>query len=512
MDGASKFVRGDAIAGLIITVINILGGLLIGATQGGMGLGEAMQTYTVLTVGDGLVSQIPALFISTATGVVVTRVASSTDLGRQLGAQLLSDRRVLWAASGVIFSLGLVPGMPFGIFALVAAAIGGLAWRLGKQELEQAQAELAPPDEEPAPEEELAELLHLDTLRLEIGYGLVELVQEARGGTLLGRLIHMRKRFAQELGILVPPLHIRDNLELDPGAYRLQLKGTTIGGARLEPGRLMAINPGAVDAPIDGIATTDPAFGLPALWIQQADRHRAEAAGFTVVDLETVITTHLSEVLRQEAAELFGWQALEERLDELRPRLGGLLDHLIPERLPQGEVLEVLRGLLREGVSIRDLDTILEALASCASAQTHTHELIEQVRERMARQISSRLAGPDGVLRAALLERDMEERLRQCTVTQRGAPVLACDLTTAQSLFAVIEEALGAFALHDAAPVILAPPDLRAPLKHFLRQFFPAIAVICHREVAAETQVVSVAQLGLGAEATPPRMTNMGAA
>jgi flagellar biosynthesis protein FlhA len=513
MDGASKFVRGDAIAGLIITAINIVGGLLIGATQGGLGLAEAMQTYTVLTVGDGLVSQIPALFISTATGVVVTRVASSTDLGGELGSQLLKDRRVLVAAAAVIFLLGLIPGMPFVIFAGVAGAIGYVAWQLPAMDAEPDEESAEHEDQEPTPEEELSTMLQLDTLSLEIGYGLVDLVDESKGGNLLGRLVNMRKQFAGELGIVVPPIHIRDNLELGSGEYRLKLKGTTIGSAELVTGRLMAINPGFVDQKVEGIDTVDPAFGLEACWIDPDHRHRAEANGYTVVDLETVVTTHVGEMVRAEAAELFNWQALEERLDDVRRTTAGLVDHLVPERISKGKVLAVLKGLLQEGVSIRDLGTILEALAAKASTDVPPHALIEAVRHRLSRQISAGCAGPDGTIRAALLDRDIEDRLRQCLVNQRGEPVLACDLTTAQTLFAAIEESLDAFAMADVEPVILAPPDLRAPLKKFLMQFFPKIAVICHREVAADAQVVSVAQLQLGTEAQQqPCVANAGAA
>jgi flagellar biosynthesis protein FlhA len=513
MDGASKFVRGDAIAGLIITAINIVGGLLISATQGGLGLGEAMQTYTVLTVGDGLVSQIPALFISTATGVVVTRVASSTDLGGELGGQLLRDRRVLAAAAGVIFLLGLIPGMPFLIFAGVAGAMGWASWKLPEAELEQTESEADDEQAEVSPEEELASMLRLDTLSLEIGYGLVDLVDEAKGGNLLGRLVSMRKQFAGELGIIVPPIHIRDNLELGSGEYRLKLKGATIGAAELRAGRLMAINPGFVDGPVEGIETSDPAFGLDALWIDPDKRHAAEARGYTVVDLETVITTHVGELVRNEAADLFNWSALEERLDDVRHTTAGLVDTLIPERLTKGTLLAVLKGLLSESVSIRDMGTILEALAGAASKDVPPHALIEAVRHRLARQISASCAAPDGAIRAALLDRDLEDRLRQCLVNQRGEPVLACDLTTAQTLFASIEESLDAFAMADAEPVILAPPDLRAPLKKFLTQFFPKIAVICHREVVADTQVISVAQLQLGVDSNPPpRVASAGAA
>jgi flagellar biosynthesis protein FlhA len=499
MDGASKFVRGDAIAGLIITAINIMGGLLIAVFQGGMAFGDAAQTYTVLTVGDGLVSQIPALLISTATGVVVTRAASAAELGDELTGQLLGDQRVLFGASVTLFLLGLVPGMPFMIFATMAGAIGWLGWRVSQAADETVELDDADEKKDEKAEPELDELLRVETLALEIGFGLVKVVDEASGGSLLKRLVQVRRQYASDLGIIVPSIHIRDNLQMAPGAYRLLLKGVPIASAELRQNKLMAINPGFVTQRIDGEPTKDPTFGLDAVWVDESQRHRAEAAGYTVVDHEAVITTHVTEVIRQHAAELFGWEDLEDRLEEIKLQAPRLVEELVGERLSFGKLLNVLRRLLSEGVSIRDLRSVLEALAESAHPDTSVNALTDQVRARLARQISAQLTDENGTLHAALLDRPLEDKLRQCLVKQQGEPVLACDLVTAQGLFGAIEEALGKFAVKDAEPVILAPPDLRGPLEQFLAQFFPDIQVLCHREVVPSAELVSVAQLSLPA-------------
>lgn len=503
MDGASKFVRGDAIAGLIITGINIAGGLLIGMVQGGLTFAEAAQTYTLLTVGDGLVTQIPALFISTANGLIVTRAASSAELQNELSGQVFGDPRVLYGATVVLLLLGLVPGMPFLIFSSVAAVIGYTGYQASLVEQKEAQMEaeeqLESEQEEPeeGDEEDFEQLLDIETLSLEIGFGLVSLVDEDSDGTLLNRLVEMRRRFARELGIIVPSIHIRDNLNLEAGEYRLLLKGVPIGSGEIKQGSLLAIDPGGATGDVDGVETTDPTFGLDALWIDPSDRHKAEAAGYTVVEQDAVITTHVSELVEEHASELLGWQELEQRLEDLKEEAPKLIEELIPERMSFGNVLSVLRRLLDEGVSVRDLRTILEALAENAHGEASITSLTDAVRERLARQISSKFMDENEVINAALLGRQLEDRLRQSVVQQRGEPVLACDLNTAQNIFGQIEEALPEFAVKDAEPVILAPPDLRGALYKFLTQFFPDINVLSHREVISEAELVGVAEITL---------------
>ncbi|MEM1347301.1 MAG: flagellar biosynthesis protein FlhA [Myxococcota bacterium] len=499
MDGASKFVRGDAIAGLIITAINILGGLLIGATQGGLSMGDAFATYTVLTVGDGLVSQIPALLISTAAGIIVTRAASDTLFGEELKVQLLGNDKVLYGAAAVLVMLGLIPGMPTLVFVLLAAAAVYLARALATEAAREAQAEDDEEEEEDESKKEVAieEAVALDVLQLEIGYELISMIDERRNGQMVQRLLQMRRQFAQDMGLMVPPIHIRDNLEIDPGAYRLLLKGNPIGEAVMVPRMLLAIDPGNTFGTVEGLATKDPTFGLDALWIVPDDQIQAESVGYTVVDQESVVTTHLTELVRQHAHELLGWQELQERLDLMKEVAPKLVEELIPDLVSFGTMLRVLKMLLHEGVSIRDLHTIMEALAEHAPHDTSVTGLTEHVRARLAPTISAMMTAPDGTLYAAILARELEDQLRSCIVTQNNEPVLAADLTTAQSLFAEIEGVLGQFAARDAEPVLLAPPDLRLPLRGFLSQFFPNVHVISHREIVSSAQIVSVGQLHL---------------
>jgi len=497
MDGASKFVRGDAIAGLIITGINIVGGLIVGVAQGGMDFGTAFQTYSLLTVGDGLVSQIPSLLISTATGVVITRVASESNFGSDIAQQLVGNYRVLYAAAAIVFGLGLVPGMPLPIFAFMSVLMGGFGYHLTTRPApgdEDKPVEKAPTGEK-SETETLKDLLNVEPVSLEIGYGLLNLVDETSGGTLLNRLVQMRRQFAQTLGVLVPPIHIRDNLELEAGQYRLMLRGVPIGNGRLMPGRMLAIDPGGVDGKINGVPTKDPTFGLDALWIEGTEQHRAEAFGYTVVNLETVVVTHLTELVRQNSSDLFGWPDLSERLDGMRINAPKLVEDVL-DKYGMSGLMSIIRRLLDENISIRDLNTVFEALASFKGEKSNSTALTQEVRATLARQISHQFMNADGVIHAALLDRSLEESLRRCLVTQNGEPVLACDLGTAQSLFAEIESAFGAFAAHDAEPLILAPPDLRSPLREFLSQFFPNVDVICHREIVPNAQIISVAQLG----------------
>lgn len=498
MDGASKFVRGDAIAGLIITAINIVGGLLIAMGQGGYSFADAGNTFTVLTVGDGLVSQIPALLISTGAGIIVTRAASAADFSDELAGQMLDNERVLYGSAAVLALLAIMPGMPFFIFAGMAGLLVAQVSRKRRAEANQDEGtDAVDTDTETQGEPRLDELLRVDMLTLEVGFGLVQLVDEKRGGTMLGRLLQMRRQFADELGIIVPPIHIRDNLTLESGTYRLLLKGTPVGDGTLMSGRLLAIDPGGVKNPVPGVPTKDPTFGLDALWISAADRYRAEAAGYTVVDLEGVITTHIGELIRQNAHELFGWAQLQERLDHLKAAVPKLVEELIPSVVSVATALRVLRGLLAERVSIRDLRTIFEALALHGGGDANVSTLVDHVRSRLAPQITAALQDADGAVHAALLDRRLEERLRQCVVTQDGEPVMACDLATAQGMFAEIERLMPHFAAQDVEVTVLAPPDLRGPLQRFLCQFFPSARVVSHREIASRARVVSVGQLEL---------------
>ena len=506
MDGASKFVRGDAIAGLLITGINILGGLLIGVIQGGLGVADALSSYTVLTVGDGLVSQIPALLISTAAGIIVTRAASDRELGQELSEQLAGNEKVLYGAAFILGLMGLIPGMPFLVFGALAA---GCIWTgrkvsLGRAQTLKEEREAGEQGEERSPGTEVAATDAVETtlLTLEIGYGLIALVDEKRGAVLVGKLQQMRRHFAQDMGVVIPPIFIRDNLELAPGGYRVLLKGNPIATGQVMEDRLMAIDPGNLyeEEKIQGVPGLDPAFGLPAVWIYQEDRHRADALGYTVVDVPAVMTTHITEVVGQSAPEFVGWQELQERLDVLGAHAPKLVKDVVPGVVPFATLLEVTRRLLREKVSVRDLRSILEALAERAPVESSKIALTDHVRSKLAAQISAMYTAPDGVLYTAILARPLEERLRQCVVVQHGEPVLACDLSTAQQVFGQIEELMPEFARRDMPAVVLAPPDLRAPLIQFLSQFFPNVQVICHKEVLSSVQIASVGQLTLAEE------------
>ena len=501
MDGASKFVRGDAIAGLLITAINLIGGLLIGVTQGGLSFGEAASSYAVLTVGDGLVSQIPALLISTAAGIIVTRAASAQRLSEELNAQLVQDERVLYGAGVMLLLLGLIPGMPWVIFAALAAALFFLARRVGQSKLKAAEEAATTPAETEAPALKIEphEAIQTEQLALEIGYELIGLVDEKRGGDLVSKLFQLRRQFASELGLVVPSIHIRDNLELEPSGYRMVLNGHPIGRGRLRANRLLAIEPAELHEAVPGERCEDPTFGLPALWIKPEERWRAESAGYTVVELEAVLTTHATELVRAHCAELLTWSELHARLEALKQIEPQLVEATVPALCKPGDLLTIMRRLLSEGISIRDLRTILEAVGEKANQQLALGAIIEHVRSRLSAQISARYTSADGQLYAVVLARGLEDKLRQCLVHQGGESILACDLSTAQQLFSELEGSFSQFISREAEPTILTPPDLRAPLYVFLSQFFPHVRVISHKDLRRDVQLLSLGELQLAA-------------
>lgn len=503
MDGASKFVRGDAIAGLLITGINILGGLIIATVQGGMALEDAARAYTVLTVGDGLVSQIPALLISTAAGLLVTRASGERELHEQLAGQLLHQRQVLYVSSLALVGMGLMPGMPGVVFWPLAAVCAWLGWRIGQKEREQAEqasrAEGQAVSTTQPVEVQIQDTIQQEVLALELGLGLLAMADEAVGGDLAARLVQLRKVFASELGLMLPAVHLRDNLTMHNLGYELSLKGQVIAQGELRPQELLALANVEGAPALPGIKTKDPTFGLDAVWIKGQDRYRAEACGYTVVEPAAVLMTHMTESLRQHADELLGWEDVQARLDVIRQQSPRLVDDLIPNIISFATLLKVMRGLVKERVPIRDLRTILEVLVEVGSSERSAAGLLDHVRARMARTISAQLSAEDGALYAAVLDRAMEDRLRSCLVVQQQEPILACDLASAQALFNEIEAVLPEFNHRQVDPVLLAPPDLRAPLRQFITQFFPHIHVLSHREVAAQTQLVSVGQLRLGA-------------
>ncbi|HYG67203.1 MAG TPA: flagellar biosynthesis protein FlhA, partial [Anaeromyxobacteraceae bacterium] len=480
MDGASKFVRGDAMAGLAITGVNIVGGLAAGLLRDHLSLASAVETYTLLTVGDGLVSQLPALLVSTAAGIVVTR-AAGTDLGTQVGTQLLGKPRTLRTAAAVLGVLGLLPGMPLLAFGAVAALLLAIARRAAAA---QAAASTAPRPalDEKAPER-IQDLLALDALELEVGYQLLPLIDLAKGGELPGRVTTLRRQLATELGIVLPSVHLRDNLRLEGTAYRVLLRGMELSRGTAHPDRLMALEPNGGAPVIEGVAGSDPAFGLPAVWIAHVDRPRAEAMGLTLVDPASVITTHLSELLRRNAHDLVGRQEVQELLAVVAREAPKLVEDVVPGTLTLGELVRVVRALLREGLSVRDLRTILEAVADAAPRSKETGYLVEAARRRLARQITARASGADGVVRALTLDRPTEETLRATLGASDGETALAPDVDTARRLVTALEKHASRLATAGHPVVLLAPPDLRRPLHDFASRFVPDLVVVAAREL-----------------------------
>ncbi len=496
MDGASKFVKGDAIAGLLIMAINILGGLAVGVLQAGMPVGEAIETYTVLTVGDGLVGQVPALVVSTAAGMVVSRAAGGAPLAAELGTQVLFQPRALAIAAGMLGALALVPGLPFVPFAALAAGAGLGAIRLRGE----AAAEEAPPEPEapaePSPEEELRSALSLDEVELEIGYGLIPLVDAARGGELLARIRATRKQLAGELGFVVPLVHIRDNLRLEPGGYAILVRGNRVASGQVPPGRALALEPAGEAADIPGIQTRDPAFGLPARWIQERDRERAAAAGYAVVDAPAALATHLAEVIRGHAAELLTRQQVRELLDGFAAHAPKVVEEIVPAIVPVSVLHRTLRSLLAEGVSIRDFGTILETLAEYAPRIQDPDLLTDLVRERLARTVTRPHVDDQGTLRVLHLDPGIEEQLRGGVQRTEGGSFLAVDGNTLDRLVRGIESSVPPGA-DGKQPVLLTSQAIRAPLRQLLARVAPRLAVLSHNELPPDVKVVGAGRIGL---------------
>ena len=497
MDGASKFVRGDAIAGLIITAINVFAGIGIGIGQYGMAAGEAAETFTILTVGDGLVSQIPALLMSTAAGIVVTKAAGDRDLAGSLFEQLGRHRRATAIAAGFLALLSLMPGMPMLILLGISAGLIGMA--AAKPEVttarKVAQEGGAGQTTQESEQEAMERLLPIDLLELQIGYELVGLVDNAGEGDLLRRISGIRKQFASDLGVIVPPVHVRDNLELQPGEYRLMLSGSVVGGGSVRATRFLAMDPGGVSSPVAGEEVIEPAFGLPARWISGADRGAAEARGYTVVDAATVVATHISELLRKNAHELLGRRETQELIDVFAKSNPGLVDEVIPNILPLGEVIKVLRNLLREGISIRDMRTILEALADHGAQVKDPDVLTELVRERMAKQLTSRVIGDDKRVHALVLEPGLEDALRGgLRGGQAGAAVF--DGHAIPRVLSALEQAMGRIGDLQAVPVLVVAPDIRAQMAAFAGRHVPGLAVYSYREIEPNTPIHTLAVVG----------------
>jgi len=499
MDGASKFVRGDAMAGLLILFITIVGGFIIGMAMHGMDAATAARSYVVLAVGDALVAQIPALLISVAAAMVVSRVGKDEDIGTQIRGQVFDSPRALWVTAGIVGGLGLIPGMPHFVFLLIAAGLGGLAWSLDRQKQRLAAApERTVGNDVQAANAEASwdDLTPVDTLGLEVGYRLIALVDKTRQGDLLARIKGVRKKFAQDVGFLPPPVHIRDNLvELKPSMYRVTLRGAVVGEAEAMPGMLLAINPGGVSASaqqlLPGAATTDPAFGLPAVWIEERHREMAQMAGFTVVDCATVVATHLSHLMQVNAARLLGrveTQQLVEHVTKLAPKL---IEDVVPKMVGIATLQRVLQLLLEEGVHIRDMRSIIECLAEHASTVTDAAELAKRIRTHLAPAIVQQIYGAVRELDVIALDPELERLVTQALAGPMGAaldPGVADTLSRSAADTAKRQEDLG----HPAC--LLVPDLIRAPMARLLKRAAPRLKVLGHSEIP-ETHSIRIGSI-----------------
>jgi flagellar biosynthesis protein FlhA len=486
MDGASKYVRGDAIAGILVTVINIFGGLVVGMLQHDLDFSHALENYTLLAIGDGLVAQIPSLIISVAAGVVVSRVASEQDIGGQLVGQLFAKPQVLYITAAIIGGMGIIPGMPHMAFLMLALILGGGAWLLAQRAQKQTQAPAPEPEAAiAAPEVEEAswqDIQPVDTLGLEVGYRLIPLVDKGQNGELLRRIKGIRKKFAQEVGFLSPPVHIRDNLELKPAAYRITLKGVEVGGGEAYVGQFLAINPGMVSGTLPGPATSDPAFGLPAVWVDANLRDQAQAMGYTVVDAGTVIATHLNHVITTHAAELLGRQEVQQLLDHLGKDAPKMVEDLVPKLIPLATLQKVLQNLLAEGVHIRDMRTVIETLSEHAMQMQDPNELTSAVRVALGRAIVQQIFPGANELSVMTLDTRLERVLMQA-LQSGGADGAGIEPGLADTLALQTEQAARQQEAMGLTPVLLVPAPLRTLLSRFLRRTVPQLKVLSHAEL-----------------------------
>lgn len=502
MDGASKFVRGDAIAGILILVINVIGGLIIGMAQHGLSAGQAADSYILLAVGDALVAQIPGLLISVASAMVISRVGKEADMGRQIVQQLFMSPKVLGITAGVMTLLGLIPGMPHLVFLSMGALLGWGAWMLDKRE----KARIAAQSSAPAPQQQAAQndgeatwddLQPVDLLGLELGYRLIALVDKSRQGDLLTRIKGVRRKFAQEVGFLPPAVHVRDNLELKPSAYRMTLRGVMVGEGEAFPGMFLAINPGGITTPLIGTPTTDPAFGLPAHWIDERQKEAAQMAGFTVVDSETVMATHLSHLMQVHAAKLLSRTETQQLVDHVAKLAPKLIEEVIPKMVPITTFQKVLQLLLEDSVHIRDIRTIIETLAENATQTTDPVELARRVRIALSPAIVQQIYGPTRELNVIAIEPGLERLLVQALANPNAPsldPGVAEILTQKAVDVANQQEELGLPAC------LLVPDSIRNSLAKLLRRVAPRLQVLAHSEIP-ETHTIRIGPILKGATA-----------
>ena len=512
MDGASKFVKGDAMAGILITGINLLGGIVVGVLQQGMSFAEAGHHFSLLTVGDGLCAQIPALLISVATGIIVTRSASEEDLGTTVAGQLLDQRKAPLVAGAVIMCFALVPALPKIPFLVIGGLFFAVGWSLKDQpssrerEAQEAVRAGAEPAaaQLPAPRDAAVDALALDPLELAIGFGLVPMVDEGAGGTLLARVGTVRRQIASQLGMLIPPVRIRDDMSVDSHEYVLRVRGTEVARGGVMAGHHLAMDPGDAMGQLPGIPTTEPAFGLPAVWIPEAGRAEAEALGWTVVDPESVVVTHLTETIRTHAADLLTRQETRQLLDQLKEVNAAVVDEVVPDVLSLGEIQRVLQALLREGVSIRDLGSVVEAIGDKARLTRDPAMLAEYARQALGRTIVAPYLDGDGTLHAIALDPALEQEVAEALVQTADGEFLAMDPARAGALVeACALEAEGALAT-GGRPVLLSSARVRRHLRRLVEQRLPQLGVCSYNEVAPGVGVETIAVLGSAPQAAPP--------
>jgi len=500
MDGASKFVRGDAIAGILIVFINLIGGFVIGMVQHGMSMGEALRVFTLLTIGDGLVAQIPGLLLAVASAVIVTRVSAEADVAEQIGNQLFEDPRALAVTAGILGVMGLIPGMPNIAFLTMAGGAAYIAWRIHQKRQTQALVPVeAPPPPPPADTKELSwdDVQPIDAIGLEVGYRLIPLVDRTQNGQLLGRLRGVRKKLSQELGFLVPAVHIRDNLELDPSEYRITVHGATLGTAAVQSGRELAINPGQVYGQLRGTVIKDPVFNLEAVWIGEDQREQATSLGYTVVDASTVVATHLSQIVQDHAHELLGHDEVQKLLDGLARTSPKLVEDAVPKIVPLGVLVRVMQNLLREHVPVRDIRTILEVLAERGGKSQDPVVLTTAVREAMGRVIIQQINGLEEELPVITLDYSLEQILLRSV--EGGAEAgIAIEPNLANRFAQSLREAHEKQELTGQPSVLLVPANLREFLARFVRQSVKGMHVISFNEVPDDKQLRIVATVGDG--------------
>ncbi len=497
MDGASKFVRGDAVAGLLINVVNIIGGFVIGLAQKGMTFTDALRAYTLLTVGDGLVTQIPALLIATAAGMVVTRSTSGNALDVDVRTQLFGRPKALLIASGALALFAVVPGLPTIPFLVLAGLAGSFGFVTMKEEKQASAAAAAPttPAQEKK-EEHVEDYVQVDALELEIGYGLISLVDESRGGDLFTRITNIRKQLALELGVLIPPVRVRDNLQLDPSQYVFKIKGNVVSTDRLMMDRLLAMNSGAAEEKLDGIAAKEPAFGLPALWIPPHQKERAELAGYTVVEPAAVLSTHLQEMLRRNADKILGRQDTKKLIENLKKDYPAVVEDLTPELLPTGTVQKVLQNLLKEGIPIRDLVTILESLVDYARVTKNVDVLTEYVRHSLSDTIARLYRDARGVVHAAVLGPRLEQIITNALQNQReNTPSLGLSPAMIEAIHGGLTEHVETATALGYSPAVLCAATVRPYFYRLIHTAFPTVAVLSFTELPAETEIEFIGKL-----------------